>query len=190
MTAERSVVFETERLIVRIATEDDVALFHALWTNPQVMTHVGFPHGIPITLKEMKARPFRKSESPFDCHLVVELKATGEAIGEAKLASPDEEGTAGPDCKLLPEFWGHKYGQEAWRALVDYEFTHTDCEVVVGFPNVENIASIKMQAAAGAVRTGEDVYEFPESMQEYTTPVHCYIYKITRAEWERQRLHR
>ncbi|MBN1813051.1 MAG: GNAT family N-acetyltransferase [Anaerolineae bacterium] len=187
MSPERRLVFETERLIVRIATEDDVALFHALWTNPQVMTYVGFPQGIPLTLKGMKARPLKISESPFDCHLVVELKETGRAIGESKLASPDEEGIAGPDLKLLPEFWGHKYGQEAWRARVDYEFTHTDCAVVLGTPNVENIASIKTQEAAGAVRTGEDLYEFPESMQAYTTPVHCYIYKITRANWEGRR---
>ena len=187
MAPERSVVFETERLIVRIATEDDVELFYALWTNPQVMKYVGFPQGIPLTLEGMKARPLEDTDTEFNRPLVVELKATGQAIGEGKLASPDEEGIAGPDCKLLPEFWGHKYGQEAWRALVDYEFTHTDCDVVLGTPNVENMASIKMQEAAGMVRTGEDVYEFPESMQAYTTPVHCYIYKITRAEWERRR---
>ena len=186
MPPERRVVFETERLIVRIATEADVELFYALWTNPQVMTYVGFPQGIPLTLEGMKARPLEDKATEFDRPLVVELKATGQAIGEAKLEAPDEEGMTGPDCKLLPEFWGHKYGQEAWQALVDYEFTHTDCDAVVGSPNVENIASIKMQEAAGMVRTGEDVYEFPESMRDFTTPVHCYIYKITRADWERR----
>ena len=46
MSPERRLVFETERLIVRIATEADVELFYALWTNPQVMKYVGFPQGI------------------------------------------------------------------------------------------------------------------------------------------------
>jgi len=185
MLIESQLVLETEQLTIRIATETDVELFYALWTDPQVMTYVGFPQGIPLTLEGMKARPLEDNGTVFDRPLVVELKATGQPIGQAKLASPDEEGMAEPDCKLLPEFWGHKYGREAWQALVDYEFTHTDCKAVVGSPNVENIASIKMQEAAGMVRTGEDVYEFPESMQAFTTPVHCYIYKITRKDWER-----
>ncbi len=47
-----------------------------------------------------------------------------------------------------------------------------------------NIASIKMQEAVGGVRIGEDVYEFPESMREFTTPVHCYIYRVYRNAWE------
>ena len=55
-------------------------------------------------------------------------------------------------------------------------------------PRVENIASIKMQEAAGMVRTGEDVYEFPESMRDFTMPVHCYIYKITREDWQRRQI--
>ena len=188
MIPDSNPILETKRLTIRIATEADVELFYTLWTNPQVMTYVGFPQGIPLTLEGMKARKPEPKASEFHRHLVVELKATGQAIGEAWLTSPDEEGMAGPDCKLLPEFWGHKYGREAWQALVDYEFTHTDCEAVVGSPNVENIASIKMQEAAGMVRTGEDVYEFPESKRDYTTPVHCYIYKITREAWEQRRV--
>ncbi len=37
MSSEHSLVFETERLAVRAATEEDVELLYALWTNPQVM---------------------------------------------------------------------------------------------------------------------------------------------------------
>jgi ribosomal-protein-alanine N-acetyltransferase len=180
-------VFETERLGVRIATGEDVDLVYALWTDPRVMRHVGFPQGLRVTRQEVEERLANQGPSPFEQVLVVELKATGEAVGACKVGSPDEDGVAEPDIKLLPEFWGRKYGVEGWRALVAYEFTHTDCEAVHGTPNVENVASIKMQEAAGGVRIDEGVCEFPESMRDYTTPVHYYIYRVSRADWESER---
>jgi hypothetical protein len=52
---------------------------------------------------------------------------------------------------------------------------------------VANIASIKMQEAVGAVRVGEDTFHFPEAKAAYTTPVHHYIYHVTRAIWTQRR---
>jgi hypothetical protein len=31
----------------------------------------------------------------------------------------------------------------------------------------------------------EDVYHFPESMRGFTTPVHHYVYRVYRADWEK-----
>jgi ribosomal-protein-alanine N-acetyltransferase len=184
MSSGRNVVFETERLVVRTAAADDVDLFYALWTDPRVMTHVGLPHGMHITRSELRERLLTQGESEFERLLVVELKATGHAIGQCALSRPDEEGIAEPDIKLLPAFWGHKYGVEAWRELVAYHFAHTDCVAVGATPNVQNIASIKMQEAVGGVRAGEGVYEFPDAMRDFTTPVHHYVYHVNRADWE------
>jgi RimJ/RimL family protein N-acetyltransferase len=178
-------VLQTERLRVRTATAEDVDLVYRLWTDPEVMWAVGFPQGLRVTRGQLEERLANQGPSPFEQVLVVELKATGEAMGACKVGLPDEEGIAEPDIKLLPRFWGHKYGVEAWRALVAYEFTHTGCDAVHGTPNVENVASIKMQEAAGGVRIGEGVYQFPESMRDYTTPVHHYTYRVSRADWER-----
>jgi RimJ/RimL family protein N-acetyltransferase len=100
---------------------------------------------------------------------------------------PDEEGVSRTDVKLLPAYWGHKYGVEIKQALVDYLFLHTDCAAVEGTPNVANIASIKMQEAVGAVRVGEDTFHFPIARAALTTPVHHYIYHVTRATWARRR---
>jgi len=187
MPTGHNLILETERLAVRTATEQDVDLFYALWTNPRVMRNVGFPHGLPVTRCELDDRLSKQVGSEFDRLLVVGLKATGQVIGECKLSRPDEEGVAEPDIKLLPEFWGHKYGVELWRELVAYQFARTDCDIVQTTPNVDNIASVKMQEAVGGVRTGEAVYQFPEPMQGYTTPVHHYICRVKRADWERKR---
>ena len=44
----------------------------------------------------------------------------------------------------------------------------------------------RMQEAAGAVRTGEGVYEFPESMPALTVPVHHTIYRVYREDWQQE----
>lgn len=177
---------ETERLIVRLATAGDVDLYYSLWTDPHVMRNVGFPHGLPVTRRDLEQRLSRQAQCEFERLLVVELKATGQSIGECKLSYPNVEGIAEPDVKLLPEFWGHKYGTEVWRALVDYEFTHTYCDFVQATPNVENVASIKMQEAVGGVCLGEDVWDSPDWMWAYAAPMHHYIYRMERGDWERK----
>ena len=179
-------VFDTERLVIRVATAQDVDLIYELWTDPRVMANVGFPRGLRTTREEIEHRLRKPSESEFERVLTIELKATGQAIGQCHMKTPDEEGVAETDVKLLPAFWGHKYGVEIKRGLVAHLFTHTDCTAVGATPNVGNVASIKMQESVGGVRVGEQVYEFPESMRDYTTPVHHYIYHVYRKDWERE----
>lgn len=184
MPAEH-IAFDTDRLLIRVATEHDTDLFYELWTDPRVMAHVGFPHGLRVTRQEIEHRLQMPFVSEFDRLLVVALKGTGEVIGECHMHAPGEEGVAETDVKLLPAFWGQRYGVEVKRGLIAYLFAHTDCTAIHATPNVENIASIKMQEAVGAVRIGEAVHEFPESMWDYTTPVHYYTYRVEREAWER-----
>ena len=185
MTSDR-VVFATERLLVRTAQVRDVELLYELWTDPRVMANAGFPHGLRITREEIEETLRKPSGSEFEQLLVVELKASGQTIGQCIMHHPDDEGLAETDIKLLPAFWGNKYGVEVKRGLVAHLFTHTNCTVVGASPNVGNIASIKMQEAVGGVRVDEAVYEFPEAMRDYTTPVHHYIYHVYREHWERE----
>ena len=180
------IVFETKRLVVRTPTGADVDVFYDLWTNPQVMANVGFPQGLRITRGEIEERILKQDEAEFEALLVVALRTTGQAIGECHMHRPGTEGIAVPDVKLLPAFWGNKFGVEVLRGLLAFIFTHTDCVAVQGTPNIANIASIKMQEAVGAVRTGEGVYEFPESMRAFTAAVHHHIYRVYREDWQQE----
>lgn len=187
MPNEPTIVFETPRLQVRLAEPGDVELYFALLTDPRVMTNVGFPQGLRTTREEIRAQIIERGADLFKQRLLVELKSTGSPIGEAALHLPDDEGVARTDVKLLPAYWGNRYGVEVKRGLIEYLFTHTDAASVEGAPNVHNAASIKMQEAVGGVRMGERTYEFPESMRSYTQTVHALVYRVDRAAWERTR---
>jgi RimJ/RimL family protein N-acetyltransferase len=185
MSSQRKIVLETPRLVVRLATEADAEFYLNLWTNPQVMSNVGFPNGLPISHEEVMARLRAQGSSEFEHMLVVELQSSGEGIGECFMRQPNEHGIAETDIKLLPAFWGNKYGVEVKRGLVNHLFAHTDCTAIEASPNVDNAASIKMQEAVGGIRVGEGTFEFPESMRAFTTPVHAYVYRVYRDTWER-----
>jgi ribosomal-protein-alanine N-acetyltransferase len=181
-------VFETPRLIIRKATtsDKDVEWFFGLWTNPKVMTMVGYPHGLLITREEIKDNIGKEDDTEYNKKLVVEMKETHQLIGECKLGLPDEEGISETDVKLLPEFWGNGYGTEIKQGLVNYLFEHTDCSAVQGTPNQKNIASRKMQEAVGARKIDEGVFRFPEKMKSYTCDVPYFKYRVYREDWERR----
>lgn len=181
-------VFETERLVIRTSEVEDAWMFVSLWNDPRVMTNVGFPEGLGVTEEEMEENIRKRPDTDYEQYLVVVRKPDGAVLGECKLHRPDDEGIASTDVKLLPEHWGNRYGVEVKQGLVDYHFTHSDCIAVQGSPNVNNIASIRMQEAVGGVRIEEKTYEFPEGTKIETTPVHHYIYRVFREEWERRRV--
>jgi RimJ/RimL family protein N-acetyltransferase len=186
MAGTSEAVFETVRLRVRPAAAEDSELLHTLWTDGRVMAWVGFPHGLRITRQEIQKKITSQGGSEFDRLLLVELKTTGETIGECRMKRPDKEGVSRTDVKLLPDFWGNKYGVEIKAGLLTHLFAHTECSCVEAGPNVNNVASVKMQEAVGGIRVGEAVYEFPESMRDYTTSVHHYVYRVYRSHWERR----
>ena len=131
------VVFYTDRLTVQPASVEDAEMFYALWTNPAVMKYVGFPQGLPITRQKIEEKLQKQESGVYGRLLVVVLKATGERLGECHMRLPNEAGLAETDVKLLPEHWGHKYGVEVKRGLLDYLFSHTNCQVVQATPNVQ-----------------------------------------------------
>jgi RimJ/RimL family protein N-acetyltransferase len=178
------VLAETPRLLIRLAAPDDAAFICSLWNDPRVMRFVGFPNGLDESEDCLRANIEERGDSEFRQLLVAALKESGQAIGQCKMELPDTDGISETDVKLHPDFWGQRYGIEIKRALLNHLFTHTDCRVVQATPNVENIASIKMQESVGGLCVAEETFQFPESMRSRnTTPVHHYIYHVARSTW-------
>jgi RimJ/RimL family protein N-acetyltransferase len=179
-------VFTTDRLLIRTAEPADTDVYYDLWTDPRVMANVGFPEGLRITRQEIRERLSKPQDGEvLDRLLVAEVEATGEVIGECMLHRPGDDGIASTDVKLLPRFQGMGYGTEIKRGLLDYLFTETDCIAVEASPNRDNTASVRMQEAVGGQFVREETYRFPDEMKEFTRPVHCLIYRVTRETWSR-----
>ncbi len=185
----QNAVFSTERLIIRRATTDegDINLLFDLWNNPKVMTMVGFPKGLAIKKEDIiKTVESYEGDDPYNKYLIVERKEDQVPIGECKLGAVNKELTVDTDVKLLPNFWGNKYGVEIKHGLVDYLFNHTNCERIEATPNKKNVASIKMQEAVGGSKVDERVFKAPAEAGDFRTDVHALVYHVTRQTWQQR----
>ncbi len=176
---------KTTRLMIRRATpcQRDISLLLELWTDPAVMSNVGFPGGLKTSGEKIEKQLREYPDNEFDCVLVATLTHTNDAIGECKLGSPDPSGVAHTDIKLLPRYWGKGYAKEIKETLLGYLFDHTDCQSVRATPNTGNMASIRLQESVGGRRTGEGICRFPENMKAYTRDVPYFEYTVSREDW-------
>lgn len=189
MTHDSPRILKTRRLIIRRAEPSprDIAFLLELWTNPTVMSNVGFPAGLQTSAEEIEQQLLSQGATEFDCVLLATLQNTGDIIGECRLDSPDADGTAHTDIKLTPRYWHQGYGKEIKLALLEHLFARPDCLQVRATPNQTNVASIRLQESVGGRKTDEGIYRFPESMKEYTSDIPFFEYTVFRDDWERFR---
>lgn len=53
------------------------------------------------------------------------------------------------------DFWGKKYGRQAWKMITDYGFKTLNLHRICAIVMVENASSVKCAEAAGFIREGE-----------------------------------
>ena len=144
-------VLETERLLLRPWTSEDVALLAALSSNPRVTRYIGLGHTWTalkaITVSDRALTHWR--EHGFGWRVVIHV-ASGTEIGllALNLMGP---GTAGLEPEehelgwwLSPEHWGHGYANEAARAVADDAFTSLGAPHLTARIQPENAASIQV----------------------------------------------
>ena len=174
---------ETERLSLRFADEEDVPLFQALWNDPRVMALAGYPEGMKLDAEGTLARMHLGGDPGLGRHLVIALANGKTSIGICSLSLPDERKVVTTDVKLFPAFWGHGYEAEIKIALLDYIFTNFDVWAVESSSNVDDIDLIRAQEDSGSERVGEKLLDQKDE-RVYTEPVHMYVYRVTRENWE------
>jgi RimJ/RimL family protein N-acetyltransferase len=149
-------VLETERLVLRPWTSEDVALLASLSSNPRVTRYIGIGHTWTalkaITVSDRALSHWR--EHGFGWRVIVEV-SSGTEIGLLALNMMGP-GTSGLDPEeheigwwLSPDRWGHGYATEGARAVAADAFTTLGAPHLTARIQPENAASIQVATAIG-----------------------------------------
>ena len=138
---------ETQRLLVRPLVAADVDAMHAYQSQPDVCRYIPYEPRTKEQIAERLADVDKRNRSTLEeagqalC-VGVELRATGELIGDIILMWHSAEHRAGEIGYVFhPDHAGHGYATEASRVLLELAFDGLGLHRVVGRIDARNVAS-------------------------------------------------
>lgn len=127
-------IVETERLVLRPFTEDDLDRYFEIHSTPEVRSSLHTPDDFSFDdAWEQMAVHRGQWALRGSGQWAVELKTTGEMIGRAGTHRPERHDWPGLECGWTfdPAHWGRGYATEAGRATVEWAFAnHADDRLV------------------------------------------------------------
>ncbi len=175
-------MIETERLLLRNWTQDDLEPWLALNTEP-VMRWLGGVRSRDNALGTITEALMPWQESRSFTFWAVERKSDGLLLGFCGLKIGDDpgspvEGEYEIGWRLREDAWGQGYAKEAATASLDHAFRVLGAERVVALTVQGNRASWGLMERLGMVRRPDLDYEGPSWAQG---PV--IVYLIERDQW-------
>src|SRR5262245_13161694 len=174
---------QTERLILRRWTADDLAPFAAMNADPRVMEY--FPECLTREESDgMAARiEARFDELGFGLWAVEIPNVVGFA-GYVGLTVPRFESHFTPciemGWRLASEHWGHGYATEAARAAVTFGFERLELKEIVAFTVPANVRSRRVMEKIGMTRNPADDFDHPRVPEGHLLRHHV-LYRIRNA---------
>ena len=144
---------ETNQLMFRRYTMDDLAFVEELVTNENVMKYIGSgvvkDRNYAIQLIERMIEQYDNFDD-YGLHVLVH-KESGKRIGHAGLVAQiiDDAFEMELGYWIHPDFWGQGYGTEAAHALKRYAEQELELERYVSAIQVGNVASQKIALQNG-----------------------------------------
>lgn len=115
------------------------------------------------------------------CYWAIELKASGELIGEIDLYNFDN---ATENCEvsysLGYKWWNQGYGTEALRAVVVFGFRHMNIHKISAAHNIDNPASGKIMSKVGMEQEGMIRHMIRNAKSQYKD---CAVYGILQEDY-------
>jgi len=148
------IFLETERLVLRRFTRDDVDDLVELDGDPEVMRYITGGRATPRAEIEREILPaflaYYERFAGYGFFAAVE-RATGEFIGwfHFRPAKGAPLGEIELGYRLRKSAWGKGYASEGSRALIDKGFSEHDVQRVVASTMVVNVASRRVMEKAG-----------------------------------------
>ncbi len=181
------VYLETERLVLRRFTSDDVDLATALDADPAVMRYIN--GGRPTPRDEIRDdylpawMAYYEAGDRYGFWAAID-KGSGAFLGWFHLrpqeTDPDDEPELG--YRLIASAWGLGYATEGSRALIRRAFEVLDARRVYATTMAVNVASWRVMEKAGLRFVRSFVQPWPDRIEgeEYGDVE----YALTREEWE------
>jgi len=183
------VFLETDRLVLRRFTEDDVENLVELDSDPDVMHFIN--GGRPTPRREIASDVlpaflgYYERFAGYGFWAAVE-KSAGRFLGWFHFRPPTaaQPGEVELGYRLRRAVWGKGYATEGSRALIQKGFAEFGVQRVVAFTMVVNVASRRVMEKAGLrfVRTFHQPWpDYIEGQEEGDVE-----YALLRSEWEQQ----
>lgn len=186
------VYLETERLLLRRFTMDDLEALVELDGDPAVMRYLG---GEPTPREEIRDvilphwLAYYARGARYGFWAAIE-RASGAFLGWFHLRPLPGAGDDEPELgyRLRRAAWGRGYGTEEARALIDRAFRECGARRVVASTDIANLASRRVLEKCGMTITDYFVYAPDQPGSRDPAPDRdddSVGYAIERAEWER-----
>lgn len=171
---------ETERLVLRPITVEDMGFVYELFSRPETNRYSG--HESLSSLEEAKNMydKYMKPGSPNRFRLAVELKETGGPVGTLGLYSYSErDRRAELGYDLLEEHWGRGIMTEAVREVVRYGFEVLGLNRVEATMDPLNTRSVRLVERLGFKREGRlrERYIYKDGRRDE------FVYGLLRSDW-------
>ena len=147
---------ETDRLILRAITDDDLESMFELDSDPLVHRFLGQK---PLQTQEESQRYIDHIKMQYDTYGIGRWaaieKATGEFIGWSGLKVNFEDVFNGHEnlidvgYRLLPRYWGKGYATESGKAAIAYGFDELGLETIYGMTELDHHASRRVLEKIG-----------------------------------------
>jgi RimJ/RimL family protein N-acetyltransferase len=172
--SKNNLIIKTQRLVLRPIEEEDLPHLLTWWNNGQIMSSVGFPNGLNLTMEEMKGYWAEWEQDDSGFRKIVCL-ADGTKIGETNFHDyKPERKEIQIGLKICrPDLWGKGLGTEALQAMTDYAFLNLGVKRVLVNPARTNKAVIRVNEKCG--------YRIIASNEV------ALLMELTRAAWEKLR---
>lgn len=179
------IVLQTERLILRRFTPDDVDLVYELDSDPEVMRFItgGQPTPRDLIRDQVLPRWLALYDQGAGCGFwAAQRKADGGFLGWFHWRPIAEQpGAFELGYRLVQAAWGRGYATEGSRALLRKGFTELGAQRAIAHTLLNNTRSQRVMEKVGLKRVREFRYSAPGAWHDQLVAVE---YGIDAAEWK------
>lgn len=167
-------MLETERLIIRKFTYDDLECLIDLRSDEEVIKYLGGRQMQNPEAIEKRLRFYLDCYEKYGYGMGAMIwKKTGEMFGWSGLQPLEETGETEVGYGMVKEFWGKGIGYECARAWLEYGFKTANAERIVAVAAPENTGSWRIMEKCGM--------KYEKTEDHYG--MNCVFYGISKQEF-------